>query len=373
MTLFDEEVSVTPAPRRRMTRGMLAGIWALTVAMVVLLVISFLPTSYVIQRPGPVYNTLGTASAADGTEVPLISVEGAEMYPTYGALDLLTVQVVGNRERTPSWFELATAWFDQSRAVVPIDSVFPNGQSPEDRNEESAALMIDSQKEATAAALTELGYDVIPRVTVYSFVDDSAAAGVLEEGDVIVSANGTTVTDAAALREIVNADDGAPVEMTIDRGTTTETVSVTPKETEIDGEPTWLLGITLLHDYEFPIDVTIQLNNVGGPSAGMMFALGIMDVLTPDQLNGGENIAGTGTIDGQGVVGAIGGIRQKMWGAVDADADWFLAPKANCDEVIGHIPDGLQVFAVETLDDALGVLEAIREDGDVDALPTCSS
>ena len=92
--------------------------------------------------------------------MPLISVEGAETFPTDGALDLLTVQVVGNRERTPSWFELATAWFDPSRAVLPIDAVFPEGQTTEERNEESAAMMVDSQKEATAAALTELGYDV---------------------------------------------------------------------------------------------------------------------------------------------------------------------------------------------------------------------
>lgn len=357
-----------------MTRGMLAGVWALTIAMVVLLVISFLPTSYVIQRPGPVYNTLGSAAAADGTEVPLISVEGAETFETDGALDLLTVQVVGNRERTPSWFELATAWFDPSRAVVPIDSVFPDGQSTAERNEESAALMIDSQKEATAAALTELGYDVVPRITVFSLVDESAATGVLEEGDVIVSANGEPVTDAVGLREIVNADDGAPVEMVIDRDGATQTVSVTPKEGELEGEPTWLLGISLLNDYEeFPIDVTIQLNNVGGPSAGMMFALGIMDVLTPDQLNGGEIIAGTGTIDGAGVVGPIGGIRQKMWGAVREDATWFLAPEDNCDEVVGYVPDGLRVFSVATLDDALAVLDAIREDGDLDALPSCTS
>ena len=95
-----------------------------------LLVITFLPTSYVIQRPGPVYNTLGTAEAADGTQVPLISVEGAETFPTEGALDLLTVQVVGNRERTPSWFELATAWFDPSRAVLPIDASTPRVRAP---------------------------------------------------------------------------------------------------------------------------------------------------------------------------------------------------------------------------------------------------
>lgn len=373
MVLFDENVSVTPAPRRRPSKATIAGIWALAVAMIVLLVITFLPTSYVIQRPGPVYNTLGTATGADGEQVPLISVDGAETFETDGALDLLTVQVVGNPERTPSWFELAIAWFDPSKAVLPIEAVFPSGQTTEERNEESAALMVDSQKEATAAALTELGYDVVPRITVYSFVEDSAAAGILQEGDVILKANGTDVTSADVLREVINAGEGAPVELVIDRGGSETAVSVTPKQVEVDGEQVWLIGVTLLNDYEFPIDVTIQLNNVGGPSAGMMFALGIMDVLTPGELNGGEMIAGTGTIDAAGVVGPIGGIRQKLWGAEGAGADWFLAPESNCDEVVGHVPAGLRVFSVETLDAALAVLEAIRDDGDLDALPTCTA
>ncbi|MET0829159.1 MAG: S16 family serine protease [Microbacterium sp.] len=371
MALFDENVTITPG--RRMSRGMVAGIWALVIALAVLLVITFLPTSYVIQRPGPVYNTLGTAEAADGTQVPLISVEGAETFATEGALDLLTVQVVGNRERTPSWFELATAWFDPSRAVLPIDSVYPEGQSTEQRNEESAAMMVDSQKEATAAALRELDYDVDAMLTVHSFTEDSASEGVLEEGDVILTADGESVADAAALREIVNDGEGAPVELTIERDGDEATVSITPKETEVDGETLWLIGVTLTNDFDFPIDVTIQLNNVGGPSAGMMFALGIIDTLTPGELNGGETIAGTGTIASDGVVGPIGGIRQKMWGAVGAGADWFLAPAENCDEVVGHVPSGLRVFSVADLDDALAVLEAVRGEGDLDRLPTCTA
>jgi PDZ domain-containing protein len=371
VTLFDENVTVAPAPRKRLSRGTVVGVWALTVALAVLLVITFLPTSYVIQQPGPVYNTLGTTESTQGTQVSLISVEGARTYPTAGALDLLTVQVVGNRERTPSWFELATAWFDPSRAVLPIDTVYPEGQTTEQRNEESAAMMVDSQKEATAAALTELGYDVDPQLTVYSFTKDAASAGVLEEGDVIIAAEGTPVAGASELREIVNAGEGDPIELTIERDGEEQTVSVTPKESEVDGETLWLLGITLTNDFDFPIDVTIQLNNVGGPSAGMMFALGIIDTLTPDELNGGETIAGTGTIDAAGVVGPIGGIRQKMWGAVGAGADVFLAPEDNCDEVVGHVPAGLRVFSVGTLDDALDVLEGVREGGDLADLPTC--
>jgi PDZ domain-containing protein len=371
VALFDENVKISPAPRRRLTPAVVAGSWALAIALAALLVITFLPTSYVIQQPGPVYNTLGTARSSDGTEVPLISIEGAETYPTAGALDLLTVQVVGNRERTPSWFELAIAWFQPSRAVLPIDAIFPEGQTSEERNEQSAALMVDSQKEATAAALNELGLDVGHKLTVHSVLEDSAAEGVLEAGDVILEANGQEATDAASLREIINEGDGAPVEITIVRDGEEQTVTITPRETEVEGETTWLIGVTLTNDYDFPIDVTIQLNNVGGPSAGMMFALGIIDSLTPGELNGGENVAGTGTIDASGEVGPIGGIRQKMWGAVDAGAEWFLAPEANCDEVVGHVPEGLHVFAVEDLDDALAALDAVREGGDVDALPTC--
>jgi PDZ domain-containing protein len=105
----------------------------------------------------------------------------------------------------------------------------------------------------------------------------------------------------------------------------------------------------------------------------MMFALGIMDTLTPGELNGGAQIAGTGTITASGEVGPIGGIRQKLWGALDAGAQVFLAPEANCDEVVGHIPGGLEVFAVEDLDDAIAVLDAVREDEDLAGLPRCTA
>ncbi|MFC8683268.1 PDZ domain-containing protein [Microbacterium ureisolvens] len=373
MALFDENTTIQPAPRPRMSRRTVAGVWALAVAMVVLLVITFLPTSYVVQRPGPVYNTLGSAENADGEEVPLISVEGAETYPTDGSLDLLTVQVQGNREHTPSWFELAMAWFDPTRAVLPIDAVFPEDQSTEERNQQSAQMMVDSQHEATAAALTELGYDVGGQLSVHSVVEGAAAEGILEQGDLILEANGQAVADVTTLRSVINEADGAPVELVIERGGEEQTVEVTPKETtDDDGTTSWILGVNLITDYEFPIDVTIQLNNVGGPSAGMMFALGIIDTLTPGELNGGQQVAGTGTITADGEVGPIGGIRQKMWGALDAGATWFLAPQDNCDEVVGHIPGDLRVFAVEDLDDALAVLDAVREDGDLDALPTCT-
>ncbi|WP_336632160.1 MULTISPECIES: YlbL family protein [unclassified Microbacterium] len=371
MALFDEGTTIVPAPRRRRARSTTIGIWALTVALFSLLALTVLPTSFVIQQPGPVFNTLGSVPGTDGAEVPLISVDGAQTYPTSGALDLLTVQVVGSRERTPSWFELALAWFDPAKAVIPIDQVFPAGQTTEQRNQESAVMMVDSQKEATAAALTTLGYDVKPMVRVYSLTDDSAAKGILQKDDILRAADGTPVTDTDQLRRIINAGGGAPVELTVERAGQTLTETVTPTSRTVDGTTVWLIGVTTLHDYDFPIDVTIQLDNVGGPSAGMMFALGIIDTLSDGELNGGQNVAGTGTIDSAGTVGPIGGIRQKMFGAVGAGATWFLAPADNCDEVVGHVPAGLRVFSVHTLTDALTALTAIREGGDLDALPTC--
>ena len=371
MALFDENVSVTPAPRRVISRRTRLGLWALVVALLALLAMSFLPTAYVIQLPGPVYNTLGTVSTSDGEEVPLIEVSGAQTYPTTGALDLLTVQIAGSRERPPSWFDLAVAWFDPARAVVPIETVFPDGQTSEQRSEESAALMTDSQEEATAAALSELGYDVGVQITVFSVGEDAPARGILEEGDVVLRADGEPVTDAAALRDSVQQSAGAPLTLDILRDGEEMTVEVTPAPTTVDGQTVWLIGVTLITDYDFPIDVTIQLNNVGGPSAGMMFALGIMDTLTPEDLTGGQSIAGTGTITADGTVGPIGGVQQKMWGAVRADADYFLAPAANCPEVVDEIPGDLQVFSVATLDDALSVLDAISSDGDLSQLPTC--
>lgn len=355
------------------------GVWSLVVALVALVALTFVPTQYVIQRPGPVYDTLGTAPAADGTQVPLIEVEGARTYETGGTLDLTTVQLMGNRERTPSWLELATAWLDPSRAVVPIDVAFPQGLTAEERDERNVALMVNSQHEATAAALSELGYDVGATVEVVEVIEDSASVGVLEVGDVILAVNGEPLDSAANLRSEIQKGEGDAVELTLqdddaEDGTGERTVTITPKETTDDaGETVWLIGVSPTTEYDFPVDVTLQLDNVGGSSAGMMFTLGIIDTLTPGELNGGENVAGTGTIDAEGRVGPIGGIRQKLYGARDAGAEFFLAPESNCDEVVGHAPDGLKVFRTATLDESMDILEVIADGGDTSELPTCAA
>ncbi|WP_295835840.1 S16 family serine protease [uncultured Microbacterium sp.] len=374
MTLFDENVSVAPAPRQKWRRGTVIGVWSLTLAVLMLFVLTFVPSAYVIQQPGPVYDTLGSTTNADGQEVPLISVPNEDDDTTTGRLDLLTVQVSGNRERTPSWIELAMAWFDRSRAVVPIDRIFPAGQSTEQRNTENAALMTDSQREASAAALRELGYDVPQQIGVMSVDDSGASAGVLQQNDVITSIDGVAATSVDAVRSAVQDAAGAPVTVGFERDGKASTAQVTPRASAAgDGTQQYLLGVGLVVSFDLPVDVTIQLNDVGGPSAGMMFALGIIDKMSPGDLTGGQHIAGTGTIDADGNVGPIGGIRQKLYGARDAGATWFLAPEANCNEVVGHVPDGIRVFSTATLEQSLTVLETIRDGGDLDALPTCGS
>ncbi|MGY1550921.1 YlbL family protein [Microbacterium sp. A588] len=349
------------------------GVWALIVALIALVVLTFLPTPYVIQRPGPVYDTLGTATSSDGEQVPLIAIDGAETFETSGSLNLTTIEVVGNRERTPSWFELALAWMDSSRAVVPIDAIFPEGLTSEQRNENNALMMVDSQHEATAAALHHLGYDTGAAVQIYSVIEESPSEGLLLEDDVITALDGAQIQDAEELRAGIQEAKGNPVQLTVLRDGAQKQVEITPELGTSNGVDTWLVGIQLMTTYDFPFDVTIQLDNVGGSSAGLMFALGIIDELTSGEMTGGQDIAGTGTIDAAGQVGPIGGIRQKLYGARDAGADYFLAPESNCAEVVGHVPDGLQVIRTSTLEESVSAVEVIAAGGDVETLPTCTT
>lgn len=356
------------ADRAAVGRGV--GWLLLAGAVVGVLVLGSAPAPYVIERPGPVFDTLGEVSVGDEA-VPLIEVDGAETYPTEGQLDLLTVRIQGSPQSPPSWIDIATAWFQSSHSVVPVEAVYPPGQSDEEADEQSALEMQTSQQEAVAAALAELGVDYSSVVLVADVEPDAPAAGVLEPGDEILAAGGVPTPDVSVLREEIGAngvDD--PIELTIRREGEERAVEVTPEFAD-DGE-TAVIGIYVGGRYDFPFDVTIQLENVGGPSAGMMFALGIYDTLTPGALTGGEHVAGTGTITAGGDVGPIGGIRQKMYGAEAAGADWFLAPFDNCGQVVDAIPEGLEVFAVSTLDEALAVVEAIGTGGDLGGFARCS-
>ena len=373
MALFSDDPTSHPKRARRSGGSGTTGWVILGVALVAGVILGLTPSPYVIERPGPVFNTLGTvpSAAADGEtseELELITIPGETVYPTEGSLDLLTVSVVGNRENRPSWLAVARAWLAPSEAVLPLDDVYPADVTTEQREEQNATAMVNSQTDSVAAALTHLGYDYPTTVSVVSLAEGSPADGIIEPGDEVVSVNGVSVRDVTELR-LALQDNGTADAATVAivRDGEIENVLVTP----VDFEGAVIVGINVTTEYDFPFEVTIALDRVGGPSAGMMFALGIIDKLTPGALQGGENVAGTGTINQAGEVGPIGGIAQKLYGAEDAGADWFLAPLANCDEVRGHIPDGLTVFAVETLDEAVTALDALEAGTDTSALPTC--
>jgi len=327
------------------------------------------PSPYVVERPGPVFDTLGEVENSAGEKVPLIEIPGETTYPTSGRLDLLTVYVNGSRENPLNWLDVARSWFDPSRTVVPIDAVYPPGQTQEEADEQSFVAMSTSQQDAVAAALTELGIAYSSVLTVEAVVEGSPAEGVLEEGDELLTVDGTPLPDVDALRAaLADAGVGTTVVLGIRRDGDAATVELAPAASETDGSA--VIGIYPRENFEFPLDVRIQLQNVGGPSAGMMFALGIYDKLTPGELTDGAHIAGTGTIGADGRVGPIGGIVQKMYGAQAAGADWFLAPVANCRAVVGRIPAGIEVFAVATLDEAIEAVEAVA-DGEVSQLARC--
>ena len=366
LTLFTD---TRPEPRPRRRRRWI-GWGILSIALVGVTVVALLPAPYVIEQPGPVFNVLGETQV-NGKQVPLIDIPTATTFPTDGTLTMLTVSLRGDPEQLPNWLDIAMANVNPSQAVIPVEEIYPPGESVDTSNQQGAVDMANSQKEAIAAALTHLGYTFPSVISVLEVQKGGAADGTLQPKDEILSLNGTAVDDVSALRAAIAANGtSTPARVEISRGGVKQTVSITPTVSS-GTEPKPVFGILVGSDYTFPIDVTIQLENVGGPSAGQMFALGIIDKLTSGKLNGGKDVAGTGTITAQGDIGPIGGIRQKMWGARSAGAQYFLAPAENCDEVTGHIPPGLSVFAVTTLDDSLADLKVVAAGGDTSSLKAC--
>jgi PDZ domain-containing protein len=324
---------------------------------------SLLPVPYVIEKPGPAIDVLG-----EWEDEQILAIDGAQTYPTDGELMMTTVSVDGGPGYRVTPVEVVAAWFDSTRTVLPREAVFPEGQTREQTTLSNTAAMSTSQQGAVAVALDELGIEYTDVVMIAGVQEDGAAAGTLEAGDVIVSVGGETAADVAGYRDLIAATpEGEDVAMTVRRDGEEKELEV--PTALVDG--TSKLGVILSEGHEFPLDIDIAVGDIGGPSAGLVFSLSVYDELTPGALAGGHAIAGTGTISEDGTVGSIGGIRQKMVGATESDAEFFLAPTANCDEVVGHEPDGLQVVAVGTFEEALEATGTIAETGTVEGLPTC--
>ena len=353
----------SPATTRdpKISATMLSGLIALVLGVTA----SILPVPYVIESPGPTYNTLGTDRGK-----PVISVTGRDTYPAKGNLNLTTVYVDGGPNSTVSVFEAFSAWLDGSKAVYPQELIFPEGVTREQSQQESAVAMTTSQENAMASALKELDIPFGQKLEVADLSDGSASEGKLRPGDVFTSINGKPITTLAVVQKELAAGSGKAVKVVVDRAGKSVTETVTPKRSETGR---FILGVLLKYRFTFPFDVTISLEKVGGPSAGMMFALGIIDTVTPGDLTGGKHIAGTGTITPDGAVGPIGGVAVKMHGARSDGATMFLAPADNCPQVAGNVPEGLQVVKVENLKEARRAVEMAASGADTSGLPSCAN
>jgi PDZ domain-containing protein len=338
-----------------MSRRSLTLVIAGLATLVAIAVSVFVPVPYVILMPGPTLNTLGT----DSHGKPLITITGHRTYPTTGNLNMVTVSYTGSPppDTGVNIFTALQAWLNPSEAVVPATEIFPAGQTAQETQQQDTAQMAGSQEQATAAALTALHIPFTTTVSVIHAAKGTPAYGVLKPGDVFVSVNGTPVTSANSLTSLIAAHPaGSVLHVVVLRGGKDVPLSVATKN--VGGRP--VIGVQVQEGYKFPFNVSISVGNIGGPSAGMMFALGIIDKLTPMNLTGGKFIAGTGEITAAGQVQPIGGIQQKMVGARKAGATIFLAPAANCADTHGAVPAGLRVVKVGTLTQAITDLEAIK-------------
>jgi len=332
------------------------------------LLLSLLPAPYVIDQPGPTFDTLGVVETEAG-QVPLIFVPESLGYPQSGEMRLTTVTRVGNPENLPSWWNVIEAWFTREKSVMPVDAAFPPGFTVEQNREAARIDMENSQQEAIAAAFNHLNIPYTSFLRVEGVIEGGPSEGVIDLGDVIVEASGVTVRDVTELRELI-AQNGvqSAISLLLERNGDLVTVAVIPRMSEAN-PPAPAIGVLVSGRYSFSIPVEIQLENVGGPSAGLVFALGVVERLTPEEIIPPAVIAGSGTISAAGEIGGVGGIRHKAFGAANAGARLFLVPQSNCDQVRGVTIDGMDIVPVSTLDEAVEVLALSRAGM---PLPSCS-
>lgn len=345
-----------------MTRRTLAIIIAVPLTALLMIAALVLPVPYVLYQPGTTVDVLSTVGGKER-----IQITGHKAYYDNGELRMVTIYVTNPGDE----ISLGTAlwgWVSRDDAVRPYASVYDDDETNEENDQESALQMATSQDVAIAVAMKALGYDV-PSVPVVSPTEKGMPAdGKLQPGDHLVSIGGKKIkTWQDVVDAVSTSKPGKPLTFVVDRNGTRTTVDVTPRS--IDGRTR--VGISEAYDYKFPFDVHINIDeNIGGPSAGLMFSLSIYDTLTPGSLTGGRIIAGTGEIRPDGSVGPIGGIQQKIAAARDAKAELFLVPAANCDEAVGAPKDDVRLARVDTMEQAKNVLETFAKDPDAD-LPSC--
>ncbi len=336
------------------------------VLLVALVTVAFtVPMPYVVLSPGVTENTLGTY---DGK--PVIAISGHRTYLTSGHLDLTTVSVT-SPDYQPRLPEILKAWWSRRQIVLPRDVIYPPEQTVSEVKQVNQQQMVNSQDAAIAAGLAEAGIDALS-LEVSDVVAGTPADGELQKGDIITSVDGAAVESTAdAVAAISDRAPGDTVTLGIVRAGQFRDVELATEPSPDDSQ-TARIGISLGEVVDPPFDVSIRLGqDIGGPSAGLMFSLAIYDLITPGELTGGRFVAGTGTIDPAGNVGLIGGIQQKIAGAYENRATVFLVPSGDCAEASqSDLANDVKLVKVSTIHQAVDALEALKA-GDEGAVPQC--
>lgn len=309
---------------------------------------------YVALGPGPTFNTLGVVN---GKKV--VDVEGTQTFPTAGNLNMTTVSVNDGI----TLFGAVGLWVSGRYALVPRAEVYPPQKTPEQVSKENTQAFAQSENSAETAALSYLNYP--SQVKVAALTKGSPSDGVLQPGDRLVSVDGMAVSTAEqVLAALADRKPGEQASLTYRRGGGPPMTSTITLGTRPDSDPRGFLGITPANAPDVNFTIGFNLANIGGPSAGLMFSLAVVDKLTTSNLNDGKFVAGTGTIDGAGTVGPIGGIPFKMKAAHEAGATVFLVPANNCAEALQRAPDGLRLVKVQSLSTAVDALKTLKTGGD---------
>ena len=303
--------------------------------------LNFYRLPVVALSPGPMEDVLAR-----------LKVEGSRVYDSEGKLYLTSVGIDDNVRFYEALLDMA----NRDVQLVPRAQLYPEEQDSAEIDKENVALMDRSKETATVVALRQVGYKIEPSgVEVTEVVAGAPADGKLRAGDEILAADGHLVDSTDEVRKAITGHKpGERVAFRVERGKGEKNVSVEVQE--VEDQPR--VGI-LLRDLfpDLPVKVTIETqNNIGGPSAGLMFTLSIIDKLTRDDLTGGRRIAGTGEIALDGSVLPVGGVGEKLIAVHRLGVTTFLIPAENCAGVRGQVPDGLRLVKVSKVDDALRFL-----------------
>lgn len=332
----------------------------ITVIVAVVMVVAFVllgnlvRVPYVALSPGVTVNTLGDV---DGKQV--VQVDGAVDPNPTGNLNLTTVSVTDGL----SLFDALGLWITGRGQLQPRELYFPRGSTPEQMREENKQQMVGSEQNATGAALTYLKRPTLPGVG--GIAANSPAKGKLELGDILLAVDGRPLSTVDAfVEEIRSRKPGETVALAVKRKDAEQVVDVTLAARPDDAGQGYLGVTATVFNADPNVKIIYNVGDIGGPSAGLMLSLAVVDRLTPGNLANGEFIAGTGTITPDGTVGRIGGITHKLEGARDDGATIFLVPAENCAEALTDVPDGLELIKVETLGGAVDALTAVRDGTD---------